>query len=127
MTVEECYARIGNYDEVLLRLGKESYILKYLNRFRQDSTFSSLCSAVEKKDTEQAFLHAHNLKGMYMNLAMTGGVRHATLLCDALRGQQSFPDVSSQMKALAREQGSILEALSELLDSGDEEGKEGRQ
>lgn len=127
MTVEECYAHIGNYDEAVLRLGNTSYILKYLKKFRQDTTFSSLCDAVKGKDTARAFLHAHNLKGMYLNLAITEGARHASLLCEALRGKDDFPDISAQMDALSQEHSAILKALSELPDSADVKEEEGRK
>lgn len=101
MTLQECYVLMGaDYREVSERLGKEPRILKYLGKFRQDSSYSSLCKALEEKNWKEAFACAHNLKGMCLNLGLTRLGSSAGALCEALRGGAPASDISSMEAAL---------------------------
>lgn len=116
MTVRECYARIGNYDEAIMRLGSEAYIRKYLGKFCKDGSFAALCEAMAQSDAKGAFFCVHNLKGLYLNLAMSHAGLSASRLCEALRGGELSPEVYGMMEDLKKEHEKVLDTLAVLLE-----------
>lgn len=122
MTLQEFYQQVGNYEDAVGRLGSEARIRKYLARFRQDTTFSQLCQAVDRKDPKEAFLFVHNLKGLYLNLAMTQAGQSASFLCEALRGGSLPADLPALLGDLRANHDRVLAALAALLDAPGEGG-----
>lgn len=60
-----------NVDELLERLlGHEAMLERLFKRFLQDSSFQTLCQAVETGAAEEALAASHTLKGMCGNLSM---------------------------------------------------------
>lgn len=78
--------------------GSDNY-LRFLRRFPQDDTLSRLCAALEKGDVSEAFLCAHNLKGLTRQLGIVGLSGPASTLCDLLRPQN--PDVLPRACSMA--------------------------
>ncbi|MDO5142388.1 MAG: Hpt domain-containing protein [Eubacteriales bacterium] len=115
MTVKECYERIGDYEEVIGRLGREDRICRYLGKLGGDRTFDDLCRAVEAGDVEQAFLCAHNLKGLYLNLSMTHAGQAASALCEALRAGDPDGRAPALLEALRGQHQTVLSTVDELL------------
>ena len=73
MTVKECYEVMkGDYDDVLSRLRTDERIKKFLLKVLSDTSFATLCNAIEAKDAEEAFRAAHTLKGVCKNMSITG-------------------------------------------------------
>lgn len=69
MDLKEFYAQIGgSFDAVLSRLCSESFVRKFVLRYKTDPTFEQLKAAVAVKDWESAFRAAHTLKGVAQNL-----------------------------------------------------------
>jgi hypothetical protein len=98
MTVKECYdAMGGNYDEVLGRLRKDERIQKFLLRFPEDPSYGQLKEALDKHDVPEAFRASHTLKGTGQNLALTPLYQSADILCEALRGKETYEDRYAQL------------------------------
>lgn len=72
MTVEEFYNQIGeDYQQVLGRMmNNEKFVIKFLKKFCEDSTYSKLAEAVSKCDIQSIFSMAHTLKGLAGNLGL---------------------------------------------------------
>lgn len=86
MTIKEFYLKSNaNYDEVLGAFGKEERVLKYLRKFSENQQNKKIREALDAKDYETAFLEAHNLKGMCMNLALSRFFKLSSDLTESLR------------------------------------------
>ena len=56
MDIKECYRKMGgNFDDVMQRLGNESFIQRFVIRFLDDPSFQMIKDGIEKKDAELAF------------------------------------------------------------------------
>lgn len=70
MTVEEFYKKIGgDYQSILERLGSPELIRRFIIKFLDDPNYKELEEAFENGDVERAFISAHTLKGVAINLA----------------------------------------------------------
>ncbi|MBQ7503006.1 Hpt domain-containing protein [bacterium] len=123
MTVKELYNEIGgNYNNALSRLMKDRLIEKFALKFLQDGTFNKLSESVQKEDWTEAFLDAHTLKGVAMNLAFDKLGESASALTDALRpenvGNMNAADIKELFGTVAsdysRTVGGINKYQSEL-------------
>lgn len=71
MTIEECYVKMGaNYQDVIKRLPSAKMIEKFALKFKDDTSFQELETALNEKQVELAFRAAHTLKGVCMNLGL---------------------------------------------------------
>lgn len=71
MTIEECYVKMGaNYQDVIKRLPSAKMIEKFALKFKDDTSFQELETALNEKQVELAFRAAHTLKGVCMNLVL---------------------------------------------------------
>lgn len=84
-----------NVDEAMKRfMNNEQLWVRFLKKFKADSSFAELVQAMEEKNREKAFAAAHTLKGISGNLAMF-----------------RFNDlISEQTEQLRREDASMEEA-----------------
>lgn len=82
----------GDYEDVVSRLRTDERIKKFLLKVLDDPSYSTLCTAIENKDVEEAFRAAHTLKGVCKNMALTGLAYSASNLTEALRGRTDFGD-----------------------------------
>lgn len=72
MSIKECYDKMGaDFDEVMQRLGSESFIKRFAVKFLDDSSYQMILDGIEAKDAELAFRGAHTLKGVCSNLGFT--------------------------------------------------------
>lgn len=86
MNLKECYAAFGgNYDEVIGRLMTEERVKKFILMFLRDTSFDTLCTAMENKDYDTAFRAAHTLKGTCLNLSIERLRISASDITEALR------------------------------------------
>lgn len=72
ITLEQFYACVGGKkEEVVARMGgDENMVLRFLNKFLNDDSFSLLSNSLEKKDVQSAFRGAHSLKGVAASLGL---------------------------------------------------------
>lgn len=115
MTVRECYEQMqGNYEEVLERMGSDAMILKYAKKFLLDESYGKLVAAMGAKDYEEAFKHAHNMKGVCLNLAFTGLCESVATLCDALRGGEPVGDTGEMLSRVEEDYARVTTAIQQL-------------
>ena len=69
MTIEECYSIMGgDWDGIKRRLGNDALIAKLSLKFLSAKEYSEIGDAINNRDWEKAFLNAHTLKGVALNL-----------------------------------------------------------
>lgn len=89
MNIRECYEKMGaNFDEVLQRLGSESFIQRFAVRFLDDTSFQMIKDGIAENDAELAFRGAHTLKGVCSNLGFTKLYEESSRLTEILRGRE---------------------------------------
>lgn len=89
MNIRECYEKMGaNFDEVLQRLGSESFIQRFAVRFLDDTSFQMIKDGIAANDAELAFRGAHTLKGVCSNLGFTKLYEESSRLTEILRGKE---------------------------------------
>lgn len=99
MNLNECYASLGgSLEEVLGRLVSQRLVVKFLRKFPEDTSFSSLRAALAGGDLDTAFRCAHNLKGLCLNLGFPNLLQSSSALTEALR--PGTPYLQAQVDAL---------------------------
>ena len=88
MTIQECYRNLGgDFNRTEKRLAGAGMIRRFLLRFPQDPTFSSLCLAMREGDRAAAFRCAHTLKGVCANLGLDRLLESSGRLTEVLRAE----------------------------------------
>ena len=73
MNVKECYAMIGgDYEDMKRRFLTDARIQKFALMFLRDKSMEDLRAGIRDEEYEKAFLAAHTLKGVCLNLGFTG-------------------------------------------------------
>lgn len=117
MTVKEFYSTIGaDYQNVLSRLMKDTLVLKFLNKYKDDTSFDKLEKSVKAKNYEEAFSAAHTLKGLALNLGLSKLGGAASDLTEYLRGSgvKDAAKVERLMSPVRRYQKEVLDNLKKL-------------
>lgn len=115
MTTKECYNQIGaDYDEVLKRLGNESFVKKVSLKFIQDSNFNDLKSALKSKDAETAFRAVHTLKGICLNLGFNDLQKASSNLTESLRGREFKDDCNELFEKVEKEYQKVIDYLKKI-------------
>ncbi len=66
MTIEECYKKMGaNYQDVIKRLPSVSMIEKFALKFREDTSFQELETALNEKQVDLALQQFDAVKEQY--------------------------------------------------------------
>ena len=114
MTIEECYKKMGaNYQDVIKRLPSVSMIEKFALKFREDTSFQELETALNEKQVDLAFRAAHTLKGVCMNLGFDHLYKPSFEITENLRA--SNLDLALQQFDAVKEQYSkTIAALNEF-------------
>lgn len=95
MDVQEFYELVrGDYEDVCFRLPSDEFILRFLKKFRADTTFSELLDAVQSGDINQSFEAAHKLKGIAANLGFKELYQKVSFLTEQLRKKTEQADAS---------------------------------
>lgn len=115
MTVKEFYDKSGGgYEEMFSKFASDDMIKKFLMIFKRDKSFDALVEKLDGGDTEGAFQAAHTLKGVVLNLSLSGLKDPVCNIVEALRAgnlsaaRALFPAVNT---AYSR----AIEALNLLL------------
>lgn len=116
MTVQECYIQMqGDYADVLKRLKTDERIIKFLEMFLQDKNYEELEKSVKLKAYSEVFKHSHDLKGMGLNLGLTGLYNTADVLCNAVRGGEVTADILPLFDNVSREYHKTVELICNLI------------
>lgn len=115
MTTEQFYDTIGgDYNAVLGRLGSEAMIRRFVLKFLQDPSFSTLADGFAKQDAEVAFRAAHTMKGVCANLGFDRLYTPAAALTEKLRGR-AFTDGSDELyREVEKEYRLLIAAIGTL-------------
>ena len=117
MNVKECYDLIkGDYEDVKRRFLTDSRITRFALLFLKDDSMDEFRKAMENRDQEQAFRAAHTLKGVCLNLGLTGLYEPANSITELLRNGD-FEDSQKEMAWLEREYNTTYEGLKALEQS----------
>ncbi len=85
--IQDAYEQLGaDYDDVLKRLMNEQLVARFLGKFLEDPSFSSLQQALGQGDAQAAFMAAHTLKGVCQNLGLSNLFAPVNEITEALRG-----------------------------------------
>lgn len=114
MNIKEFYNEIGgNFDEILMNLGKEERILKFVLKFPEEKVLDKLSAALNAKDYETAFREAHNLKGMSINIGFNKLYQVSSDLTESLRfGPKG--DVEGLYSIVAEEYNKTCELIGQI-------------
>ena len=110
MTLRECYRVFGgDLDALLLRLPSERLALRLLRKFPEDGSFRQLCQALPAGDLDTAFRCAHSMKGLCLNLELTGLLRSSAALTEALRpGTEHRPETVAELLEQVRQDYALV-------------------
>jgi HPt (histidine-containing phosphotransfer) domain-containing protein len=115
MTLQECYESMGaDYEGVSGRLLSDDRIRKYLLKFLGTTDYQIMLEALGNKDYELAFRMAHNLKGVSLNLGLTGLQTSSASLCEALRGGKPEIDITSLLESVKEEYQKVVSSINQL-------------
>lgn len=89
MTLKECYELMGgDYEDAVCRLAGERLVIRFVKKALEDKSFQNLCEALEADDWENAFLAAHTLKGVALNLSFHVLADSVSELTESLRDRK---------------------------------------
>jgi len=116
MTLQAFYELVGgNYEESMRRLMNDAIARKFLVKFLDADDYPKMMEAFENKDFEAAFRHAHNLKGVALNLGLNALGNTAGELCETVRSRQEPVPYPDDLLAKARsEYETAVEAIRQL-------------
>ncbi len=80
----------GDYDEIMSRLLSERIILKYVLRFKDDTSLEELTKAFDENDMAVAFRIAHTLKGVCSTFGLGNLYKYSFELTETLRDQSNI-------------------------------------
>lgn len=85
--VKESLENIGvNVEKTLARfMNKEEMFLRFLGKFLEEESFKKLELSVSEKNYDEAFKHAHTLKGVSANLGLGDVIENASMITEKLR------------------------------------------
>ena len=114
MNVKECYELIkGDYEDAKRRFLSDSRITRFALLFLQDDSMDALRKAMEEDNCEMAFQAAHTLKGVCLNLGLTGLYDPVNSVTELLRSSD-LETAKKEMLWLEREFTTTYEGLKTL-------------
>lgn len=115
MTLQECYSIIGDYNDVMKRLPRETMVIKFIFRFLDDKSYDQLMTAIENSDYKAAFMAAHTIKGLCQNLSFTRLYESSHLITDALRNENPDKALIAELAGKVREDYAVTVKAIETL------------
>ena len=97
--------------------GSVQLYMRFLGRFCEDTTFAALEQAIAGGDAQQAFLHAHTLKGLCAQLGVIALLEPLCALCSCLRvpSENSLHEAARILSALAPLHRRTLERIRHII------------
>ncbi|MCH1983004.1 Hpt domain-containing protein [Ruminococcus sp. OA3] len=115
MTVKEAYERLGgNYDDMTYQFG-ERMLLRLIGILLKDSSYTDICTALDRQDYDTAFRGAHTLKGIALNMCLPPLAKSASVLAEALRSRQQNDDIQPSLVGLGHAYQDMYTTFSELI------------
>ena len=103
-----------DFDGIATRIPlKEDFLLKMLKKYPGETSFSDLEKAMGEKDYEEAFRHAHNLKGVTGNLEMKNLHQVTTELVEKLRAH-NYEGVDEDFAKIKEAHTKVIEGIGKL-------------
>lgn len=125
MTVRECYDELGaDFEGVVSRLVTEERVKKFVTKLPKDDSFERLSTAMAEKNAEQAFMGAHTMKGIAMNLGLTGLAETASALTEELRQGSITPEAGGLFTELEKRYRDTVRLIGMLSESGGTAGEQ---
>ncbi len=115
MTVKECYEIIGDYNDVLSRLGNDDRIKKFAGMFLKDPSMETLESALAAENYEDAFRAAHTLKGVCQNLGLSVLFQSSNEITESMRGGKK-PESDELLKKVKEDYALTIENIKALVE-----------
>lgn len=75
----------GDWDGIKRRLGNEALIAKLSLKFLSTKEYTEIGTAIGERDWEKAFMNAHTLKGVALNLGYNDLAKATSSLTELLR------------------------------------------
>jgi len=118
MNVKECYEAIGgDYESMKRRFLKDDRIQRFALMFLKDGSMDDLREGMREKDCDKAFLAAHTLKGVCLNLGLTGLLAPVSEITEELRAKD-HEGASKLMPPVEQSYAAVCEGLRELERAG---------
>lgn len=86
---------------------------KFLLKFADDSTFNSLCEAVQKKDSKAIEMAAHTLKGVAGNLGLDSLSNLSSDIVSSIRSGNTN-EIPGIMEKIKEEYNNIVKQLKDV-------------
>lgn len=105
-----------NVAEAMQRfMNNEQLWIKFLKKFKADTSFGDLERAMEEKDSTRAFEASHTLKGITGNLALSEFNRLVSEQTDYLRGtERNFEAAAAMMPQIRETYENTLKIIDEV-------------
>jgi HPt (histidine-containing phosphotransfer) domain-containing protein len=122
MNLKDCYDSFGgSYEVIRERLPKDELIDRFVRKFLVEPSYTSLCSAVDVGDYEEAFKAAHALKGVSANLSFVRLTKSVSDLTELLRNSATTPVDREECLALfqtvAADYSSVTDAIRQYAET----------
>jgi HPt (histidine-containing phosphotransfer) domain-containing protein len=104
----------ADYEEVSGRLLNDERIRKYLIKFLDTQDYQNMLYALKNEDYEVAFRMSHNLKGVSLNLGLSGLKTASSALCEELRGGKPKGDITPLLESVGEEYQKVINAVRQL-------------
>ena len=115
MTVEDCYEQMGiSYEDVVGRIGNETILKKFVQKFPDDPSFKNLEEGLAEKDHEKAFRAVHTLKGICLNLGFDNLFEPSSRLTELLRGQETTEDCETLFAEVTEQYHRWIDAIQKM-------------
>lgn len=116
MNIKEFYESVidhsGNeYANVMRRLGSERLVNKYLKKMTEDKSFGNLKEAIASGDYKGAFMAAHTIKGICMNLGLKTLTDSSSALTEELRNNPDPTRAEALLKEVEKDYEAVTEGI----------------
>lgn len=105
-----------NVEEAMKRfMNNEQLWIKFLKKFKADSSYADLVKAMEEKDATRAFEASHTLKGITGNLALSRFHDLISEQTEYLRGtENNFEAAAAMMPQIAEVYENTIKTIEEV-------------
>ncbi|MDE6075450.1 MAG: Hpt domain-containing protein [Clostridia bacterium] len=115
MTVKEFYDMTGGgYETIFSLFRSDTTIMTFLKKFKNDTSFATLCDKMAAGDVEESFKAAHTLKGVVLNLRIEGLQEPVCTITEALRAKD-MEEAKKLLPAVKQTYEKVWDALNQLL------------
>ncbi|MBR5337726.1 MAG: Hpt domain-containing protein [Lachnospiraceae bacterium] len=94
-------------------MGKEELLFKFLKKFTADESYSNLIRTMDEKNFEEAFSHAHTLKGVSANLGLGNLTESSSALTEKLRAKD-YTDYKGMVEKIKADYADAMDMISKL-------------